>query len=116
METFRYLFVIRHPPTGAYLFGGEFQVQHPFDKPFDRLRKFSGRSLSSAEQRGARIEGCGLAKTRRDCRILRYDLRCALRQAQDAAPVYSGCYFSNPAPNVKCSLLTVANRFETVVK
>jgi hypothetical protein len=34
--------------------------------------------LSSAEQRGARIEGCGLAKTRRVRRTLRYDLKACV--------------------------------------
>ena len=47
--------------------------------------------LSSAERSGARIEGCELARIRRIRRTLRYDLRSALRQAQDEATVYSGC-------------------------
>jgi hypothetical protein len=55
----------------------------PSTSPFGKLRKFSGRSLSGAERSGARIEGCGLAQTRRVRRTLRYDLRYAT--------VYSGC-------------------------
>jgi len=37
----------------------------------------SGRSLSSAERSGARIEGCELAKIQRVRCTLRYDLRSA---------------------------------------
>jgi hypothetical protein len=47
------------------------------------LRLRSGRSLSSAEQRGARIEGCGVALNRCLGRTLRYGLHFA--------PAYSGC-------------------------
>jgi hypothetical protein len=49
------------------------------------LRLRSGRSLSSAKQRGARIEGCGVASNHGLNRTLRYGLR--------SAAAYSGCFW-----------------------
>jgi len=89
--------------------GGTGAIRYNYSK---RSGPLQSSTLSSTEQRGARIEGCGFVTTRHVRRTpfdyaqdrlrygLHYALRHALRQAQDVAQdavsAYPGCFMVTP--------------------